>query len=148
MLFRSGKKWKQKNGADYYAANRDRVLAQKKVSREKDPEKTRRQYRGYHQQTKYQAILRAAGARRRARKRDAAIGDPAQVRAFYLMVKTADNLLCAYCGRDLGKGERHVDHATPLVRGGAHAVENLVISCARCNQTKHMKTASEFLECR
>jgi 5-methylcytosine-specific restriction endonuclease McrA len=51
---------------------------------------------------------------------------------------------CHYCGRALGK-KFHVEHMTPLVRGGAHARENVCLACAECNRRKHTKTADEFL---
>src|SRR5258708_32721417 len=43
-----------------------------------------------------------------------------------------DNYLCAYCGT---KAET-IDHVIPRSRGGAHAWENCVASCMRCNHRK------------
>lgn len=37
-----------------------------------------------------------------------------------------------------------VDHVIPKSRGGSHKIENLVISCSRCNSTKGGKTDAEF----
>jgi 5-methylcytosine-specific restriction endonuclease McrA len=48
---------------------------------------------------------------------------------------------CAYCGAPA----RHVDHATPLVRGGSGGVENLVMACQGCNLSKGTRTVLEFL---
>lgn len=40
---------------------------------------------------------------------------------------------CAYCG----SGERLAwDHVTPIARGGAHSVGNLLPACTRCNSSK------------
>lgn len=51
---------------------------------------------------------------------------------------------CAYCGERID-GDRQIDHRTPLSRGGAHALDNLVACCRFCNDSKGDKTASEFM---
>jgi 5-methylcytosine-specific restriction endonuclease McrA len=48
---------------------------------------------------------------------------------------------CVWCTE--GKYE-HIDHVMPLSRGGAHAMDNLVPSCARCNQLKRHRTPAEW----
>ena len=47
---------------------------------------------------------------------------------------------CAYCGAPA----EHVDHATPLARGGSGGPENLVLACATCNCSKGTQTVLEF----
>lgn len=37
-----------------------------------------------------------------------------------------------------------VDHVIPKSRGGTDELENLVIACAQCNQSKGHKTGDEF----
>jgi 5-methylcytosine-specific restriction endonuclease McrA len=39
----------------------------------------------------------------------------------------------------------HVDHKTPLSRGGSNWPSNIVCACAECNMKKNAKTAEEFL---
>ncbi|KPC89921.1 hypothetical protein ADL27_38570 [Streptomyces sp. NRRL F-6602] len=39
---------------------------------------------------------------------------------------------CVYCG---GPYE-HIDHVTPLSRGGEHSIDNLVPACGECNLQK------------
>lgn len=39
----------------------------------------------------------------------------------------------------------HVDHKTPLSRGGDHSIENLVPACRKCNMAKMTMTANEFV---
>ncbi len=48
---------------------------------------------------------------------------------------------CAYCG---GPAE-HLEHCTPLSRGGWNVSENCVSACAKCNLSKGNKTVLEFL---
>ena len=43
-----------------------------------------------------------------------------------------DDWTCQYCGRHA----ENVDHVIPRSRGGAHAWENVVASCRRCNARK------------
>lgn len=50
---------------------------------------------------------------------------------------------CAYCGKDC-IGKYHIDHKTPLSRGGGNNIENLALSCPHCNLVKYTKTDIEF----
>jgi hypothetical protein len=56
--------------------------------------------------------------------------------------------LCWYCGRSLDqcRGTPHVEHQTPLSRGGADAFHNLVMACPRCNTDKGDLTLDEYRE--
>jgi 5-methylcytosine-specific restriction endonuclease McrA len=51
-----------------------------------------------------------------------------------------DNYLCAYCGH---RAET-IDHVVPRSRGGAHAWENCVASCMRCNHSKGDRLVEEL----
>jgi 5-methylcytosine-specific restriction endonuclease McrA len=56
--------------------------------------------------------------------------------------------LCFYCGELLYSSfdkEVHIEHKTPISRGGTSDISNLVLSCSACNFAKHTKTAEEFL---
>jgi len=52
---------------------------------------------------------------------------------------------CAYCGARIGKRGGSLDHLTPVSRGGADAVGNLVLSCKPCNDRKGPRTATEYV---
>lgn len=47
---------------------------------------------------------------------------------------------CAYCG---GPAE-HLEHCTPIARGGLNNVDNVVSACSACNLSKGTKTVLEF----
>jgi len=49
---------------------------------------------------------------------------------------------CYYCGIDLE--ERHLEHKTPLCRGGTNHIDNLAWSCPKCNLKKGQRTEKEF----
>jgi hypothetical protein len=49
---------------------------------------------------------------------------------------------CAFCGIDLmtlPKKHRHIEHVVPLVKGGPHALGNIVPACKSCNDSKRSK---------
>jgi 5-methylcytosine-specific restriction endonuclease McrA len=46
---------------------------------------------------------------------------------------------CAICGDNLKwevKNSVHLDHITPLIKGGLHSISNLQWTCAKCNLKK------------
>lgn len=53
------------------------------------------------------------------------------------------NGLCYYCGVNL-KDDRHIEHKTPISRGGSNTKENLALSCPLCDWRKNNKTEQEF----
>ena len=58
---------------------------------------------------------------------------------------------CYYCGTDLSHPSLtprnfHLDHCTPLSRGGPHCASNVVLACVPCNLKKGDKTEEEFRE--
>lgn len=55
--------------------------------------------------------------------------------------------ICHYCSLPLdNSGRGHIDHKTPLSRGGFNQADNIVIACGPCNLRKGRKTAEEFLQ--
>lgn len=52
----------------------------------------------------------------------------------------AKNNSCEYCGKPF----EHLDHTIPLSKGGLHCLDNLTISCARCNISKGNKMPKDF----
>lgn len=50
---------------------------------------------------------------------------------------------CGYCGVLLSH-EYHIDHKTPVSKGGTNAVENLHLTCARCNTRKRDMSDKDF----
>lgn len=53
---------------------------------------------------------------------------------------------CVYCTAKLTTSASHLDHRTPLSRGGTDDQSNLQVLCARCNSEKHAKTHVEYVE--
>lgn len=64
-----------------------------------------------------------------------------QTRSIVLRFKilSRDNFTCKYCGRSPRHDDAvvlHVDHVTPLSRGGTWDESNLITSCRECNLGK------------
>lgn len=108
----------------YRRANRDSVADRERSYKARNPE-----------------ILLVARNNRRARKR-AAVGK--LTKAAVGAIFAAWDGLCAYCR--CSTSNPHVDHKTPLSRGGTNLPDNLHITCKACNSRKHVKTHEEFLD--
>jgi hypothetical protein len=54
-----------------------------------------------------------------------------------------DKDICQYCGRQLNKKERTLDHILPRSKGGETSFLNCVAACRKCNQSKGDKSAHE-----
>lgn len=59
--------------------------------------------------------------------------------------KEFGNHTCSYCHEILSKDKIELDHKTPTSRGGSDDIENLTVSCHRCNSGKRDKTEEEYL---
>jgi 5-methylcytosine-specific restriction endonuclease McrA len=81
-----------------------------------------------------------AAQRRRARADGAALNYDADDLVF--MVEHAK--FCPYCLNPFALDQLRFDHKTPLARNGRHAVDNLLVCCARCNSLKGCLDYHEF----
>lgn len=83
---------------------------------------------------------RLASYQKRRAKQGIAI--PASVIAS---IREAHHGACHYCKNPLdNNGRGHMDHKTPLSRGGLHVAENVCFACSSCNLRKGSKTDAEF----
>ena len=48
---------------------------------------------------------------------------------------------CYYCGCELKREEKTIDHKLPVSKGGTNNMNNLVICCQHCNSLKNNKEA-------
>ncbi len=54
---------------------------------------------------------------------------------------------CFWCLCDVSEAH-HVDHLTPLNKGGDNNPDNIVISCVSCNTSRKDKMPAEYMEYR
>lgn len=59
-------------------------------------------------------------------------------------IKKYGTLTCYLCEKPVEFKKDHLEHKTPLSRGGTNLYENLGVSCQKCNCKKHTKTEQEF----
>mgnify|MGYP002480306686 CR=1 FL=1 len=53
--------------------------------------------------------------------------------------------MCRVCSADLSATGYHIDHMTPLARGGSNWPENLCLLCPSCNCRKRDQTLDELM---
>jgi len=83
-------------------------------------------------------VLRAKGNAYRARARAA---EGQFTSAEWTALVTRYDGKCAYRGE---VGPIQVDHRTPLSRGGANSIDNILPACRKCNTEKGQLTEAEF----
>ncbi len=107
---------------------------------EANPEKAREANREYREANPEKE--RERSRKRRALKRGAE-HEPYTEAELNEMWYEQDGV-CFYCYTPLF-GHYHVEHMTPLCRGGADKLDNLCLACPTCNLRKNSKTAEEFI---
>lgn len=84
--------------------------------------------------------VRAKQLRRRARKESNSTPEQiASADAKIIEMLSHKRTECAYCAKSFPTKRMHVEHIVPFARGGAHAPENLCMSCGHCNDSKSGK---------
>ena len=68
-------------------------------------------------------------------------------RGFVAKLFSLQRRKCAICIASISKGY-HLDHVTPLSRGGIHAPGNVQLLCANCNLRKAAKDPIEYMQSR
>jgi 5-methylcytosine-specific restriction endonuclease McrA len=106
-------------------------------ARAANPERYRERDRKYYADNveRYSAYNRVRNHKRRARKL-AAGGTYTAADIAAIRKRQGDK--CSYCAAPL-HGGGHLDHSTPLARGGSNGPENLQLTCDPCNLSKGAK---------
>jgi 5-methylcytosine-specific restriction endonuclease McrA len=109
--------------------------------------------RGYHARHRDQSNERARRWREvnpeAARNHQILRVERLKAAGHYTRMEWADKVTeyhnrCHWC-KKLIHGKPAVDHVIPISRGGLNTIENVVPSCAPCNQSKHNALPEEFL---
>jgi|SRR3990167_1443521 len=59
-------------------------------------------------------------------------------------IKQYQRLTCYLCLIPIEFGNDHLEHKTPVSRGGSNEYDNLAVACGKCNRKKHTKTEQEY----
>jgi 5-methylcytosine-specific restriction endonuclease McrA len=140
MLLAKQKKYREANAdkvalstSKWQKENKDRVNAKSKKWRNTHPEQAAQIGKNFREKNPENGKL--TSMRYRARKYQNGIFLVRETEIKSLLEKP-----CFYCG---AKSE-HLDHVTPISRGGRHSIGNLIQSCAGCNLSKSKKTIMEW----
>lgn len=112
------------------------------VWRNKNLEKARAKARDWMRRNP--TYMRAKENERRALKASVSV-NPRSISLFMSGVKSKHFAVCYYCRRKVSTKAIHFDHILALSKGGPHSVENLCVSCARCNLSKGPKLLKDFI---
>jgi 5-methylcytosine-specific restriction endonuclease McrA len=123
----------------YYNKNSATISDKKRIYRETNRNEYLLKTRVYQQSPNGKAAAQNAQHRRRSQKNK---GD-ATTQQLLNLRQTATH--CYWCGCRLTKNMKiQIDHYVPLGKGGEHTLSNLVVSCAKCNQSKNAKDPLVF----
>ena len=123
----------------YRIENEEKVKASKRKYRQnnlKDIAKLKKEWQKTDVYREYQRVYQS---KRRATIRVRGEFTKTDIRDMY----ATQGGRCYYCSVDI-EGGYHIEHMTPLSRGGTNGVSNICLACAPCNMSKRMKTAEEF----
>ena len=83
-------------------------------------------------------VVKAYNARRRIWKSDFKTSIVQLV--YEDNIKKYGTLTCYLCLKQIEFGKDHLEHKTPLSRGGTNEYNNLAVACQKCNCRKNKKT--------
>lgn len=126
---------------EYYKENRDRILGRVKEYYANNRE-TRLTYLKKWQREHPEKNVEQ-NAKRRALEL-AAMGNLVSLKEFVRSTKSKRTVVCYYCQKRFSSKKLHFDHIIPLSKGGAHSVDNLCVSCPKCNRSKHARFIASF----
>jgi len=139
--------------SDYYNAHKVRMLALNRAWAAANKEKLRKYNAEYHSANKDRAkALNAANPEkvrercrtRRARKKNESIGNQKVMSEWDREWRRKRFSVCYWCCNRVPTKLCHTDHIIALSKGGSHSIENLVVSCAKCNLRKQAAPISEW----
>jgi 5-methylcytosine-specific restriction endonuclease McrA len=130
--------------ATWRKAHPERMKASRAASRKKNPQKVRETRAAWEKANPEK--MKAKIAKDRLARRGLIGRSPDHFTASDVTAcLETTGWRCFYCLGSL-LGGYHVDHMTPLSRGGSNGPDNIVCACPSCNLSKGNKTAAEFYQ--
>lgn len=117
-----------KTNREWYRRNADKIKERARIWYRNNP--------GHH------AISRL---RRTNRLKSGLVGNPKSINIFMNGVRSKRFARYYYCDKKVRTNAIHFDHIIPLSKGGPHSVENLCVSCPRCNLSKRARLIEDWM---
>ena len=124
--------------AEYYQKNKEKCIKEATEWNRKNTERRREIRKKWKKANAWSA--KEYKRQRRARKRKQIGNIPSD---YLVLLDKMQSGLCFYCFNLLDL-DYHLEHKTPVSRGGLHDFDNLCLSCPSCNHRKGSKTFEEF----
>lgn len=121
---------------------RESMLSKIEVWRSNNKDRVKGYGRNWRSKNKFLVCYYAH--KKRALKAAAAINLKG-IKEYIRSARSSDVVICYYCQRRITNGRFDFDHVIPLSKGGAHSVDNLCLSCPRCNRLKSSKFIKDMI---
>jgi len=136
--------WRKNNRDKVNAAKRRYAKTHKRKYKPRNKEERRRASRTWR--LKHPEVVRMKWIKRKLAIRSATVANPKPIMAWERRWRRKTSVRCYWCNCKFHPKNCHTDHITPLALNGAHAIENLCISCGTCNMVKGSKPLSEWVK--
>lgn len=133
---RARERHNRKKDDDAYKAGK---RAKAREWRLKFPQRVKRGSERYYEENR-DKLIAASNANRARRMGAAGFTTTEEIK----MILQGQGYRCPYCAKRFGRNH-HVDHKTPLSRGGTNWPDNLHVTCVTCNLKKGSRTHEEYL---
>ncbi|AXH72170.1 MAG: HNH endonuclease [Siphoviridae sp. ctdc_1] len=124
----------------YRSQNKDVISERNRKYKLENPEKIKQKNRNYVARNPEKARLWAVNNQHKRRSYKKSSLKSSELKEWLV----SQPKVCLYCRCECEQNF-HIDHITPLSKGGLHEIQNLTISCEWCNCHKSNKSVEEFI---
>ena len=148
------KEWEKRNAdklrkyhREYQSIRKDKQKLKYQRYMDRHPGRKRELHKLWYSKNKDKVKMRNGYyyERRKAALIDVPIGEKIKITKWIQSWRCLLFVKCHWCNRELRPSAVHIDHVLPITLGGKHRLNNLVVSCPRCNLSKHNKHPKQFL---
>jgi len=127
---------------EYYQKNKQKLISKASIYFQDNIEKVKAYKRKWNKTES--GILSSKNSKANRRSLEKRLGVLKKSELTNLLQQEHD---CYWCGKKIDKtlsSSYHFDHYVPLSKGGANTIDNIKLSCAKCNLTKSAKSPYVF----